>query len=386
MVWKSCGIYEQVPKEVSPDALWVYKESVFLGNTIFSKEEVRCIVRSISPNWGKNSYHILTKNCNHFTDTLSTALVGCGIPTWVNRLAGIGCTVVSGIRSGDIPSHEELMSLTLFTDLPTTPVNLRSWIDPFLSQALNEDLFYPLKFVLFEKKSTSYLQSNVGPELFIYVTFTRPCAIDHILIEGTPDHPDMAPQLLRIFANSRDFLNLNAVNSNMFHLMVSITDTETYYHTSDSSTTRHGGGGGGGGGSGGDSGGDSGGGVSGGMRSSGGPLPCSGPISTNRNSGISCPPDYGTCSCSRPGPGSSGLMQSSNGPSFNPCPSPVFSRVTWNKKNMEKKIHLNACGAPESPFYGINTLGIHVKNNFGNTKLTRIGTLEIVGTPLPNKK
>eukprot|EP01126_Amoeba_proteus_P022762 TRINITY_DN2293_c0_g2_i5.p1 TRINITY_DN2293_c0_g2~~TRINITY_DN2293_c0_g2_i5.p1 ORF type:complete len:124 (+),score=17.50 TRINITY_DN2293_c0_g2_i5:343-714(+) len=39
MVWKSCGIYEQVPKEVSPDALWVYKESVFLGNTIFSKEE-----------------------------------------------------------------------------------------------------------------------------------------------------------------------------------------------------------------------------------------------------------------------------------------------------------------------------------------------------------
>ncbi|XP_030954516.1 deSI-like protein At4g17486 isoform X4 [Quercus robur] len=37
-----------------------------------------------------DTYHLISKNCNHFTDDISWRLTGKHIPGWVNRLARLG--------------------------------------------------------------------------------------------------------------------------------------------------------------------------------------------------------------------------------------------------------------------------------------------------------
>ena len=37
-----------------------------------------------------NSYHVIRKNCNTFTNCFSEALLHQPIPSWVNRMANIG--------------------------------------------------------------------------------------------------------------------------------------------------------------------------------------------------------------------------------------------------------------------------------------------------------
>jgi hypothetical protein len=37
-----------------------------------------------------DTYHLISKNCNHFTDDVSCRLTGKRVPGWVNRLARLG--------------------------------------------------------------------------------------------------------------------------------------------------------------------------------------------------------------------------------------------------------------------------------------------------------
>ncbi|KAJ0964752.1 hypothetical protein J5N97_025890 [Dioscorea zingiberensis] len=37
-----------------------------------------------------DTYHLISKNCNHFTDDVCMKLIGKQIPGWVNRLARLG--------------------------------------------------------------------------------------------------------------------------------------------------------------------------------------------------------------------------------------------------------------------------------------------------------
>lgn len=37
-----------------------------------------------------DTYHLISKNCNHFCQDISYQLTGKPIPKWVNRLARIG--------------------------------------------------------------------------------------------------------------------------------------------------------------------------------------------------------------------------------------------------------------------------------------------------------
>jgi len=80
------GIYNVEPKT----APYVrYHSSIYLGEAPYSEEEVLDIIEQLEIEFTGESYHAITKNCNHFTDAFCLRLVKRGIPDYINRLAKI---------------------------------------------------------------------------------------------------------------------------------------------------------------------------------------------------------------------------------------------------------------------------------------------------------
>lgn len=55
-----------------------------------SQEEFRTFIEKLAGKYHGNTYHLINKNCNHFTDDVCQSLTGKPIPSWVNRLARVG--------------------------------------------------------------------------------------------------------------------------------------------------------------------------------------------------------------------------------------------------------------------------------------------------------
>nr|CAD2156197.1 unnamed protein product [Meloidogyne enterolobii] len=84
------GIFENSPKD--PDELgdnFKFRESIHLGETDFSPEDVQKIIRQMGNEYQGDKYHLISKNCNHFSNQLSKTLTGKELPSWINRLANI---------------------------------------------------------------------------------------------------------------------------------------------------------------------------------------------------------------------------------------------------------------------------------------------------------
>eukprot|EP00293_Proteomonas_sulcata_P010542 CAMPEP_0184298358 /NCGR_PEP_ID=MMETSP1049-20130417/9194_1 /TAXON_ID=77928 /ORGANISM="Proteomonas sulcata, Strain CCMP704" /LENGTH=151 /DNA_ID=CAMNT_0026608475 /DNA_START=39 /DNA_END=494 /DNA_ORIENTATION=+ len=64
-----------------------------MGETDKSSNDVRSELSALGDYFQGNSYHIVLKNCNHFSDALCQRLTGNKIPGWVNRLANLGSLV-----------------------------------------------------------------------------------------------------------------------------------------------------------------------------------------------------------------------------------------------------------------------------------------------------
>jgi hypothetical protein len=85
--YPTSGVFEVEPKNCPG---FLYRSTIFIGRTSLQPLEFRDFIQRMASEYHGDTYHLISKNCNHFTDDLSTRLTGKPIPGWVNRLAKIG--------------------------------------------------------------------------------------------------------------------------------------------------------------------------------------------------------------------------------------------------------------------------------------------------------
>ncbi|KAI3918653.1 hypothetical protein MKX01_041973 [Papaver californicum] len=106
--YSSSGVFEVEPKSCPG---FVFRRSVLLGSTDMSRSDFQSFIEHLSSKYHGDTYHLITKNCNHFTDDLCQRLTGKPIPGWVNRLARLGsfcnCLLPENIQvtTVRIPDH-----------------------------------------------------------------------------------------------------------------------------------------------------------------------------------------------------------------------------------------------------------------------------------------
>ncbi|KAF2287262.1 hypothetical protein P3X46_007853 [Hevea brasiliensis] len=83
----SAGIFEVEPRQCPG---FTFRKSILIGRTDLGPKEVRSFMEKLAQDYSGNSYHLITKNCNHFCNDVCNKLTGKTIPSWVNRLARLG--------------------------------------------------------------------------------------------------------------------------------------------------------------------------------------------------------------------------------------------------------------------------------------------------------
>ncbi|ANM68389.1 PPPDE putative thiol peptidase family protein [Arabidopsis thaliana] len=81
------GIFEVEPKQCPG---FTFRKSILIGRTDLDPENVRVFMEKLAEEYSGNSYHLITKNCNHFCNDVCVQLTRRSIPSWVNRLARFG--------------------------------------------------------------------------------------------------------------------------------------------------------------------------------------------------------------------------------------------------------------------------------------------------------
>lgn len=85
--YPTSGVFEVEPRSCPG---FNFRRSVLLGSTDMSRAEFRSFMEHLSGKYHGDTYHLIAKNCNHFTDEVCMQLTGKPIPGWVNRLARVG--------------------------------------------------------------------------------------------------------------------------------------------------------------------------------------------------------------------------------------------------------------------------------------------------------
>lgn len=85
--YPSSGVFEVEPRSCPG---FIFRRSILLGSTNMTRSELRSFMEHLSNDYHGDTYHLISKNCNHFTEEVCQRLTGKPIPGWVNRLARVG--------------------------------------------------------------------------------------------------------------------------------------------------------------------------------------------------------------------------------------------------------------------------------------------------------
>lgn len=89
--YDASGVFATNPRD-APGPV-TFRESIEIGETTLSPQEVQQVVHEMGMTYKGNRYHLLQRNCNAFSNEFCLRLTGRSAPAWVNRLAGIATCV-----------------------------------------------------------------------------------------------------------------------------------------------------------------------------------------------------------------------------------------------------------------------------------------------------
>ncbi|XP_010914798.1 deSI-like protein At4g17486 [Elaeis guineensis] len=111
--YPTSGVFEVEPRRCPG---FVYRCSIPLGHVNMSSSEFRAFMEDIAEDFHGDTYQVISKNCNHFTDDICLRLTGRPIPGWVNRLAHLGvmcsCLLPESFRQPAVKQIREYCSLS----------------------------------------------------------------------------------------------------------------------------------------------------------------------------------------------------------------------------------------------------------------------------------
>ncbi|CAA2980962.1 Hypothetical predicted protein [Olea europaea subsp. europaea] len=100
------GIFEGEPKQCDG---FTFRKSILMGWTDVSPGGVRRLMEELAQKYRGNTYNLITKNCNHFSNDVCIKLTGNPIPSWINRLARLGllcnCIIPENLNSTKVCLH-----------------------------------------------------------------------------------------------------------------------------------------------------------------------------------------------------------------------------------------------------------------------------------------
>ncbi|KVH93808.1 protein of unknown function DUF862, eukaryotic [Cynara cardunculus var. scolymus] len=116
------GVFEVEPKSCPG---FIYRTSISLGHIGMTAGEFREFIETMASDYHGDTYHLISKNCNHFTDDISQRLTGKRIPGWVNRLAKLdddGSDSGSSVSSHEGSESDVMDQKVLLSPTPTAEV------------------------------------------------------------------------------------------------------------------------------------------------------------------------------------------------------------------------------------------------------------------------
>ncbi|XP_050231510.1 deSI-like protein At4g17486 [Mercurialis annua] len=103
--YSSSGVFEVEPRQCPG---FKFRKSIFMGTTCLDPFQIREFMERECAKYNGDTYHLIVKNCNHFSEDICRKLTGNPVPKWVNRLARIGylcnCVLPETLKVTAVPN------------------------------------------------------------------------------------------------------------------------------------------------------------------------------------------------------------------------------------------------------------------------------------------
>eukprot|EP00971_Amphidinium_carterae_P009910 195438-Amphidinium_carterae.1 len=180
-----------------------------MGQMRLSTQEAHRVIAEVRAEFPGNSYDLVSRNCNTFSDALCTRLCGRNIPGWVNRLAGLGNAVrnVAGMPASNASSGAKAeggvggpAAAGLVTAVAAADGDLSAQVDWTGVGILNASSADPAG----DLRSGGIIASDndSAAEVLLLLPFTSPVKLQAVRLESASEAS--APEKVRLFANHKD--------------------------------------------------------------------------------------------------------------------------------------------------------------------------------------